>query len=71
MTMGGAFRLLGSEGDRLENQYGGKASSYEKITSSTYNSADGGNVKNHAFRNSDTEQIIEPKTVIEPSEKPL
>jgi hypothetical protein len=50
---------------RLANQYGGKATDWVKITSSTYRAADGsaGRFSTHAYMNVRTGQIVEPKTV--------
>lgn len=57
------------QGDRLASQYGGQAGDYQKVTSSAYKAADGGHVETHAFKNANTGQIIEPKTVIRPNER--
>ncbi|WP_422506603.1 RHS repeat domain-containing protein [Stenotrophomonas sp. GZD-301] len=54
------------QAERLAGEYGGDASSYQKVSSSSYKAADGGHVETHAFRNADTGQIIEPKSVINP-----
>ncbi len=54
------------QGERLAAQHGGEAGTYQKVSSSSYKAADGGHVETHAFRNSETGQIIEPKTVINP-----
>ena len=54
------------QAERLAGEYGGDAYSYQKVSSSSYKAADGGHVETHAFRNADTGQIIEPKSVINP-----
>ncbi len=52
--------------ENLASQHGGQAADYQKVSSSSYDAADGSHVETHAFRNSTTGQIIEPKTVINP-----
>lgn len=54
------------QADRLAGEYGGDASSYQKVSSSSYKAADGGHLETHAFRSVETGQIIEPKSVINP-----
>ncbi len=54
------------QAERLAAQHGREAGSYQKVSSSSFKAADGGHVETHAFRNAETGQIIEPKTVINP-----
>ncbi|WP_399200677.1 hypothetical protein [Tenebrionicola larvae] len=47
----------------LAKQYGGKASDWSKVTSSSYKAADGTIFEIHAYRNAVTGQLVEPKSI--------
>jgi filamentous hemagglutinin len=47
----------------LAKQYGGKASDWSKVTSSSYKAADGTIFEIHAYRNSVTGKLVEPKSI--------
>ncbi len=65
-THGASTPVALRQADRLAGEYGGNPSSYQKVSSSSYKAADGGHVETHAYRNAETGQIIEPKSVINP-----
>lgn len=48
---------------RLAAEYGGKASDWSKVSSKSYTAADGTQFEIHAYRNSITGQLVEPKTI--------
>jgi RHS repeat-associated protein len=54
---------------RLASAYGGKPENYQKVSSAAYTAADGAHVETHAYRNVETGQIVEPKTIINPKEQ--
>ena len=56
--------------ERLAAEYGGKATDYQKVSSNAYTAADGSHVETHAFRNVETGEVIEPKSIIFPSVGP-
>lgn len=58
VTHGATTKESLRQGERLAAQYGGEVGSYQKVSSSSYKAADGGHVETHAFRNSETGQII-------------
>ena len=64
----GAPRKLDVAG-RLEKQYGGNASDWQKVSSDAYKSTDGGHVEIHAYRNIKTGQVVEPKSIVNPQVK--
>ncbi len=64
----GAPRKLDVAG-RLEKQYGGNASDWQKVSSDAYKSTDGGHVEIHAYRNVRTGQVVEPKSIVNPQVK--
>lgn len=66
VTHGATTKQPLRQGERLAAQHGGESGSYQKVSSSSYKAADGGHVETHAFRNAETGQIIEPKTVVDP-----
>ncbi|TDN51584.1 VENN motif-containing pre-toxin protein [Scandinavium goeteborgense] len=49
--------------DSLAKEYGGKASDWSKVTSSSYKAEDGTIFEIHAYRNTVTGQLVEPKTI--------
>ena len=49
-------------GSRLADQYGGNADDWAKVSSSNYKSPDGTSFETHAYQNSQTGQVVEPKT---------
>lgn len=49
---------------RLAAQYGGDASNWSKVTSSSYTASDGTQYEIHAYKNAVTGQVVEPKTVV-------
>ena len=57
------------QAERLASEYGGKPGDYQKVSSEAYIASDGAHVETHAYRNTETGQIIEPKTIINPKEQ--
>ncbi|SIQ58169.1 Possible hemagglutinin [Pseudacidovorax sp. RU35E] len=57
------------DASRLAAEYGGSASDWSKVSSSSYTGADGVKFEIHAYRNPVTGQLVEPKT-IQPSIMP-
>ena len=64
----GAPRKLDVAG-RLEKQYGGNSSDWQKVSSDAYKSTDGGHIEIHAYRNVSTGQVVEPKSIVNPQIK--
>jgi RHS repeat-associated protein len=58
-----------TQADRLAGQYGGKASDYQKVSSSSYTASDGSHVETHAYRDSQSGQVVEPKTIVNPAQQ--
>ncbi|TCV90941.1 VENN motif pre-toxin domain-containing protein, partial [Biostraticola tofi] len=58
----GAEKTL-RDAPRLAAEYGGNASDWSKITSSSYKAADGTVFEIHAYRNTVTGQMVEPKSI--------
>ncbi len=58
-----------TQADRLAGQYGGKAEDYQKVSSSSYTASDGSHVETHAYRDQQSGQVIEPKTIVNPSQQ--
>jgi filamentous hemagglutinin len=48
---------------RLAAEYGGSPKDWSKVSSSSYTAADGSIFEVHAYRNSITGQVVEPKTI--------
>jgi len=48
---------------RLVAEYGGQASDWSKVSSSSYTAADGTQFEIHAYRNAVTGQVVEPKSI--------
>ena len=48
---------------RLVSEYGGQASDWSKVSSSSYTAADGTQFEIHAYRNAVTGQVVEPKSI--------
>ncbi|GAB3627898.1 hypothetical protein GCM10027419_27490 [Pandoraea terrae] len=48
---------------RLASEYGGQASEWSKVSSSSYTAADGTQFEIHAYRNAVTGRIVEPKSI--------
>lgn len=57
------------QAERLAAEHGGKAGSYQKVSSSAHRAPDGGHVETHAFRNTETGEIVEPKTIVDPIQR--
>ena len=53
------------QADRIAAQTGVDASKIQKVSSDSHIAKDGSQVQTHTFRNADTNQLIEPKTIIE------
>jgi RHS repeat-associated protein len=47
---------------RLVSEYGGQPSDWQKVSSSSYRSADGFSFETHGYRNIRTKKVVEPKT---------
>lgn len=61
MAGAGAKTAIRDEG-RLISQYGGQAGDWEKISTGAHRTNDGRIIEIHAYRNSKTGEIVEPKT---------
>ncbi|MNH38482.1 hypothetical protein D3C79_995190 [compost metagenome] len=48
---------------RLAAEYGGKASDWSKVSSLSYKAVDGTAFEIHAYRNTVTGQLVEPKSI--------
>lgn len=49
---------------RLVSEYGGQASDWSKVSSSSYIAADGSKIEIHAYRNAVTGRVVEPKSIV-------
>lgn len=58
-----------SQAKRLAAEHGGEAGNYQKVSSSAYKATDGGHVETHAYRNTESGEIVEPKTIIDPTKE--
>jgi uncharacterized protein RhaS with RHS repeats len=52
------------QADRIAAQYGADPSNVQKISSNAHTAKDGSQVQTHAFRDASTNQVIEPKSII-------
>jgi filamentous hemagglutinin len=48
---------------RLVAEYGGEASDWSKVSSSSYTATDGTQFQIHAYQNAVTDQVVEPKSI--------
>jgi len=55
--------------DRLAAVHGGKPKGWSKVKSSNHKHNDGFNQETHAYQNTDTGQLVEPKTSIDGHDK--
>jgi hypothetical protein len=53
------------QADRIAAQYGADPSNVQKISSNAHTAKDGSQVQTHAFRDASTNQVIEPKSIID------
>ncbi|WP_322011754.1 hemagglutinin repeat-containing protein [Paraburkholderia sp. J12] len=51
------------DASRLVSEYGGQPSDWSKVSSSSYTAADGTQFEIHAYRNTATGQVVEPKSI--------
>ncbi|PJO24579.1 hypothetical protein EXE55_09340 [Burkholderia glumae] len=70
LTSGSGINIAGNgtnvplrDAARLVSEYGGQASDWSKVSSSSYTSADGSQFEIHAYRNAVTGQGVEPKSI--------
>jgi len=59
---GGPSDVVLRDSARLRAVYGGEASDWTKVTSSSHKAPDGQQFSTHAYRNQATGQVVEPKT---------
>lgn len=52
--------------DRIAAQTGIDPQDVQKVTSDAFKASDGTHIETHAFRNAQTNELIEPKTIIDP-----
>uniref|UniRef100_UPI0039EFA494 hypothetical protein n=1 Tax=Bordetella sputigena TaxID=1416810 RepID=UPI0039EFA494 len=67
---GNGIKIAGSgtntplrDAPRLAAEYGGKATDWSKVSSSSYISSDGAKLEIHAYQNTVTGQVVEPKSI--------
>jgi filamentous hemagglutinin len=60
---GSGVGVILRDAPRLAAEYGGNASDWSKITSSSYKATDGTVFEIHAYRNTVTNQVVEPKSI--------
>lgn len=61
---GGASRNELRDAPRLAETYGGEASDWTKVSSSSHTAPDGQQFSTHAYQNQSTGQVVEPKTKV-------
>lgn len=54
------------QAERIAAQNGLEASNIQKVSSDAFKAKDGTHIETHAFRDASTNELIEPKTIIEP-----
>jgi RHS repeat-associated protein len=69
VTMGAGTARALTQASRLANEYGGNASDWTKVTSTVYQDSSGFQFATHAFRNVQTGEVVQAKTII--SESPV
>jgi filamentous hemagglutinin len=70
LSAGNGVNIAGSgtnvplrDAPRLVSEYGGQPGDWSKVSSSSYTAADGAQYEIHAYRNTVTGQVVEPKSI--------